>query len=41
MDGVCCPWYRNVMRLRQKAANDWAEPMQAGAVLLAPHLDRR
>ena len=41
VDGVPCPWYRTVMRLRQNADNDWTDPMQAAVVFLAPHLDRR
>ncbi len=34
VDGVPCPWYRSVMRLRQKAPGDWSAPLQAAAELL-------
>jgi hypothetical protein len=29
VDGVGCPWYSSVMRLRQKAPRDWHEPIAA------------
>ncbi|HLP09691.1 MAG TPA: tetratricopeptide repeat protein [Opitutaceae bacterium] len=31
VDGVPCPWYSCVVRLRQKAPRDWTEPMAAAA----------
>jgi Tfp pilus assembly protein PilF len=35
VDGVTCPWYRNVMRLRQKAPDDWSAPIGAALEFLA------
>ncbi|MFT3829191.1 MAG: tetratricopeptide repeat-containing glycosyltransferase family protein [Opitutaceae bacterium] len=34
VDGVPCPWYSSVMRLRQKAPRDWHEPMTAAAAFV-------
>ena len=35
IDGVPCPWYRSVMRLRQQTPADWITPMQAAVDFLA------
>ncbi|HLP02300.1 MAG TPA: glycosyltransferase family 9 protein, partial [Opitutaceae bacterium] len=34
VDGVPCPWYSSVVRLRQKAPRDWTEPLAAAAEFL-------
>jgi len=34
VEGVPCPWYRSVARLRQPAAGDWMAPMQAAVRLI-------
>ncbi len=35
VDGVPCPWYRTVVRLRQKVSGDWSHPMQLASAFIA------
>jgi len=41
VDGVSCPWYRNVVRLRQRAPLDWSAPFNAALDFLAQTAPRR
>jgi tetratricopeptide (TPR) repeat protein len=41
VDGVPCPWYRSVVRLRQKAPQDWSSPLGAALEFLAQTATRR
>lgn len=34
-DGVACPWYRNVHRIRQRAPDDWIAPMAMAASIVS------